>query len=580
MDDNDMEEEFEESPNHYAILNIDKEASEEEIKNAFRAMSVRYHPDKHVNSNHKDTAEKIFDQVRKAYETLSNPQTRMIYDIYGQKGLDAGWHMIERQRTPAEIKEEYERLQREKEERRMEQITNPTGSLKLEVNATNFFSNDGYEEYGSGSMLPEMLGMSMHQSIQAPVTKKDTATLHWVVQHLKKENSAGLLTCSWRHLFDNQTWSEVDIGGGSDGAAVLSFKGIRNMNKTKRVEVTLTPSIRQARLNAGLRSMVRSQLTKNTALYFSLNHRDALINVLDAFSSRSSFGQLFRPNSVSTMFTIDTDRYNLFTNLQLGLRQSFAKLSYVHQVTDDTKLKGGLMYSPTGDGLVLEYGCVHQVSPKSTIGGTISVGLFTGVNLHLKVSYRHNQTFDLPIFLSDEFSSSALFYGTVVPVAVYFAVKNIILLPMMLERKKKDMEESREKHAAVIAEKKREAESAINLMLQSYEQIVEFEQGRSGLVILEAWYGKFISKNRRTDRSTPYVINVVIPIQCLVRDSKLMLGDQPKWELTGIYDPCINEEKVLKIVYEFRGIVHEGIFKDTENVRCPKQSHRISTKVS
>lgn len=580
MDDSELEDEFDDSPNHYAILNIHKDASEEEIKNAFRAMSVRYHPDKHTNSNHKDTAEKIFDQVRKAYETLSNPQTRMIYDIYGQKGLDAGWHMIERQRTPAEIKEEYERLQREKEERRMEQITNPTGSLKLEVDATNFFSNDGYEEYGSSSMLPEMHGMSMHQSIQAPLTKKDTATLHWVVQHMKKENSAGLLTCSWRHLFDNQTWSEIDFGGGSDGAAVLSFKGIRNMNKSKRVDITLTPSIRQARLNAGLRTMVRSQLTKSTALYFSLNHRDALINVRDVFSNRSSFGQLFRPNSVSTIVTMDTDNSNLFTNLTLGLRQSHVQLSYSHQVTDDTKLKGGIKFSPVGDGMVLEYGCVHQMSPKSTIGGTISVGLFTGVNLNLKVSYRHNQTFELPIFLCEEFSSSALFYGTVVPVALYFAVKNIVLLPMMLEKKKRDMEETREKHAAVIAEKKLEAENAISLMLESYEQSVTHEQERSGMIIMEAWYGKFISKNRRTDRTTPYVINVVIPIQCLVRDSKLILGDQPKWELTGIYDPCIGEEKVLKIVYEFRGIVHEAIFKDTEEVRCPKQSHRISTKVS
>ncbi|KAL7978575.1 hypothetical protein Chor_005557 [Crotalus horridus] len=60
------------------------------------------------------------------FEVLSDPQTRAIYDIYGKRGLEMeGWEVVERRRTPAEIREEFERLQREREERRLQQRTNP-----------------------------------------------------------------------------------------------------------------------------------------------------------------------------------------------------------------------------------------------------------------------------------------------------------------------------------------------------------------------------------------------------------------------------------------------------------------------
>lgn len=66
----------------------------------------------------------------------------MIYDIYGQKGLDAGWDVIERRRTPQEIREEYERLQREAEERRIEKRTNPKGSTELQIDASDLFTKE------------------------------------------------------------------------------------------------------------------------------------------------------------------------------------------------------------------------------------------------------------------------------------------------------------------------------------------------------------------------------------------------------------------------------------------------------
>ncbi|KAJ7393344.1 DnaJ (Hsp40), sub C, member 11 [Desmophyllum pertusum] len=105
--------EAEETVDYYAVLNVRKEANENEIKAAYRRMCVLYHPDKHHDPAKKKIAVELFSKIQKAHEVIQ--KRRGIYDVYGQKGLDAGWEIIERQRTPGEIREEYERLDKEKE---------------------------------------------------------------------------------------------------------------------------------------------------------------------------------------------------------------------------------------------------------------------------------------------------------------------------------------------------------------------------------------------------------------------------------------------------------------------------------
>ncbi|XP_062821863.1 dnaJ homolog subfamily C member 11 [Anolis carolinensis] len=111
---------------YYSLLNVRREASQEELKAAYRRLCMLYHPDKHRDPELKRQAEQLFNLLHQAYEVLSDPQTRAIYDIYGKRGLEMeGWEVVERRRTPAEIREEFERLQREREERRLQQRTNP-----------------------------------------------------------------------------------------------------------------------------------------------------------------------------------------------------------------------------------------------------------------------------------------------------------------------------------------------------------------------------------------------------------------------------------------------------------------------
>uniref|UniRef100_A0A669CJP3 DnaJ (Hsp40) homolog, subfamily C, member 11a n=1 Tax=Oreochromis niloticus TaxID=8128 RepID=A0A669CJP3_ORENI len=327
-----------------------------------------YHPDKHRDPELKRQAEHLFNLVHEAYEVLSDPQARAIYDIYGKRGLDVeGWEVVERKRTPAEIREEYERLQREREERRLQQRTNPKGTISVGIDATDLF--DRYEEdyedmVGGGVPHVEINKMHISQSIEAPLTTKDTAIL------------------------------------------------------------------------------------------------------------------------------------------------------------------SGSLSTHNGNG-----------------GGTINLALRR---------------------------VTAVFYATVGPLVFYLAMQQLIIRPYVRAQKEQELEKQRESSASDIAKKKQEAEAAVLLMQESVRRIIEAEESRMGLIILNAWYGKFVTDNSRKHERAK-VIDVTVPLQCLVKDSKLILTEATKSGLPGFYDPCVGEEKSLKVLYQFRGVMHQVLSGDTESLRIPKQ---------
>ncbi|KAK7934057.1 hypothetical protein WMY93_004953 [Mugilogobius chulae] len=67
---------------YYKTLGIPKGANEEEIKKAYRRMALRFHPDKNTDAN----AEEKFKEIAEAYEVLSDPKKRVVYDQLGEEG--------------------------------------------------------------------------------------------------------------------------------------------------------------------------------------------------------------------------------------------------------------------------------------------------------------------------------------------------------------------------------------------------------------------------------------------------------------------------------------------------------------
>ncbi|XP_078439316.1 uncharacterized protein LOC144709614 [Wolffia australiana] len=70
---------------YYKILQVDKNAKEDDLKRAYRKLAMKWHPDK--NPNNKKEAEAKFKQISEAYDVLSDPQKRAVYDQMGEEGL-------------------------------------------------------------------------------------------------------------------------------------------------------------------------------------------------------------------------------------------------------------------------------------------------------------------------------------------------------------------------------------------------------------------------------------------------------------------------------------------------------------
>ena len=69
---------------YYEVLGVSKNATDEEIKKAYRKKAIQFHPDK--NPGNKEAEEK-FKEAAEAYDVLSNPEKRQRYDQFGEAGL-------------------------------------------------------------------------------------------------------------------------------------------------------------------------------------------------------------------------------------------------------------------------------------------------------------------------------------------------------------------------------------------------------------------------------------------------------------------------------------------------------------
>ena len=72
---------------YYEALGVPKNASEEEIKKAYRKLAMKHHPDRNQGDSAKGAEDK-FKEIKEAYEMLSDAQKRAAYDQHGFAGVD------------------------------------------------------------------------------------------------------------------------------------------------------------------------------------------------------------------------------------------------------------------------------------------------------------------------------------------------------------------------------------------------------------------------------------------------------------------------------------------------------------
>lgn len=98
---------------------------------------------------------------------------------------------------------------------------------------------------------------------------------------------------------------------------------------------------------------------------------------------------------------------------------------------------------------------------------------------------------------------------------------------------------------------------------------MKHREGSNGLLILEGSYGH-----------ASIQIDVAIPLQALVKDSTLrMASTASKSNFTGFYDPCLGQEKTLRIRYLFHSRIHSVVYRDTEAILLPNEGEKECSSI-
>ena len=508
-------------------------------------LSARPPPHRHQDPRKQQTASLFFHRIQEAYRILSDPRKRAIYDRSGKKGVESDMALIERTTLPKELLEEYEKLKALWEERTYIQEANPQGRFQVKVDASPLLD---------GSVSPHQPLFSLRkitvtQAVDAQITRSASANIGASVVGTPRYLVGGL-QFSLRYILSHQSWVKLTTLIGTLPALGLeTYHSISDaMYVTTASHCTFTPYGVAPSLNA----TATRRLTDTTS---------ASLSVKDSGSAVSTQVVCRVSNTVSVV-----------GEMEVGFNDSSIEGKMQYNPENKYFFHGGVRLS--GKGLTVSYGAEHEVAKLTRLGGVVSVGFKDGVSLTLNLT-RASMTFTTRILVSRFASLASVFYATAVPLLFYGGFKVLAVAPLLRRQRQKEIEEKRAEKAREMLEKKREAEAAIELMRETVERVLSSERARQGLIIVEACYGKLFDMEPSEGLGLPKVIDVHVPLQCLVVDSKLILREDNKANIPGFYDPCVGETKYLRVHYEFRGTPHEVTVEDSEPLVIPRRSHRI-----
>ncbi|CAE6437669.1 unnamed protein product [Rhizoctonia solani] len=534
----------------YALFNLPKTATVEEIREKYKMLAVSLHPDKVRDEAHKEAMTAKFGQVKRAYEILTDPSKRAIYDLFGEEGLKTKWDVGSKYKTEEELRNEYARLARAARLQDAENIVRSQGELVCAINASSL--TDTRLRWEDKMVGVSQAQLALKHKFDTDISDRTRFTLtsrlismrgraggnvfgtlkHQYSPRLQFEATSGLLeprTLVSKATFEVNEATTLRAESTTILANVLEDVPRLTLTGQRLLDPTLT----------GVISFTTPTLTSPSALAVSLSSTGGLSTTVELSPAKL---QLSAEYGVRVG---GKDGVLLTANVATGLNQ------------------GGL-------GMIVEVNGTTKLAESTSVRLGVAAALPGGVSLKINLN-RLGQRIIIPIQLSREFDLNLAFYTAVIPSISAVVVNQYILKPRRQKRAKGRLEALRERQAEILVEERQAAEHYIESIRDQVKRKIETERASDGLIISEARYGpaKFIDDKNKT-------IDVSAPLQLLVNGSQLVIpGSRSKAGLLGFYDPCLGERKSLRVKYTFRSRLHQVTVEDRAPVELPLRAHAI-----
>ncbi|KAG9096523.1 hypothetical protein FRC06_008565 [Ceratobasidium sp. 370] len=531
----------------YALFNLPKDATTEEIHKQYRKVAMSLHPDKVRDESRKAAIAEQFQKVQRAYDILSDPNKRAIYDMFGEEGLKTKWDVGQKHKTPEELRDEYARLARAAHLKDAENLVRSQGELICAVNAVSL----------SQRRFPwttRLLGVSRAQlglKHKFDTIVDDHTRLTFTSRLVSMGGKAGgNVFGTVKHQFSPRLQLEATTGLLEPRTFVSKATFELNEETTLRAEST----VMMANM---LGDLPRLTLTAQRLL-------DPTLTGVIAFTTPTLAGPSALAVSLSSTNGLQTTVELSPARLQLSAEYG-VRIGGKQGVLVTASAGGGL----AGGGMMVEVNGTAQVAEATSVRLGVAAALPGGVSIRINLN-RLGQRIIVPIQLSREFDLSLALYTAVIPSISAILVNEYILKPRRQKQARTRLQKLREERAERLSADRQAAADYIASVREQVARKIEAERSVDGLIILEARYGP----SKETDSSES--IDVTVPLQLLVNGSQLSIpGGRSKAGLLGFCDPCAGERKVLHVKYTFRGRVHVADVEDRAGLEMPVRGHAV-----
>eukprot|EP01112_Ceratiomyxa_fruticulosa_P013359 TRINITY_DN3758_c0_g3_i1.p1 TRINITY_DN3758_c0_g3~~TRINITY_DN3758_c0_g3_i1.p1 ORF type:complete len:569 (+),score=106.21 TRINITY_DN3758_c0_g3_i1:375-2081(+) len=550
----------------YSVLIVEPNDSKEEICHNYKRLARYYHPDKHLDPDIKKLAQNRTADINMAYDVLSHEDTRVIYNHEGEDILTRRWEIDVRHESSEKVIEEFERKKLfDKLQRRMESLKQ-VGVFQTKLDATNIITNllNNKSLWTSPASFPQLSSFGIAQGSNIEISPNTKLSLSVDMTNEKSNGFSPFVNVK------------------DDFPSIRSLKKwTTKKNNNINVYVEGSRTFKQFVARAGA----------------NLATGDACIGVTKIFDRQTKGSVSYASGSVSglifSLYRVSDEgksplsiemkiAQELYTSSFLKKRLPSLLVSKEFEVDKTTTLNASAKLNATGDS-GLSLGFFHKVSKLNDVGMSVNISSELGVIVSADFK-RGDFQINLPILFSPEITpigvAAAFFFSSVVMLSTKF----LFFGPMKAKKQARKIQALRKMNREAVLKARKKSEEEIRALTQTVVIKREQEEGNNGLIIMKAYYGKVVDPQTgeaisrevlQQSLEEGIVVDVSIPLQYYVNESKLLLESHSKAVLFGFYDPAIKEQKELFVQYLFGRSLHEVIISDEEELRLPLKSHTI-----